>query len=243
MKVLILTAGYGTRLYPLTKDRPKPLLPVAGKLMVEHILKKLSNGVKEIDKVYFVTNEKFCEHFRRWAKTCRYPWQLQIINDHSTANENRVGAIGDIALVIKEAEICDDLLVIAGDNLFDFSISPFIRFALQKGISAGLYYVEDMELVKKYSAVEIDEQKRIIAFEEKPSSPSTHLIAICMYFFPRQSLRLLDKYIGEGNNTDEPGRYISWLSRQEDVFGYVFKGKWFDIGDMSSYERANKELQ
>lgn len=240
MKALILAAGYGTRLYPLTKDKPKPLLPVASRPMIEHILEKIE-AIEELDKIYVVTNEKFAGHFRSWKDAYSSRKEIKIINDATTSDENKRGAIGDMQLVIEEEGINDDLLVVAADNLFQFHLGDFLGFFKKKGISVGLYDFRDREAVKRYSIVEIDENKKILSFQEKPSQPRTTLIAICLYLFPREKLSLISQYLQEGNNPDAPGFYIAWLHQREPVYGFVFEGKWYDIGDLQCYEEANKE--
>ncbi len=242
MKALILAAGYGTRLYPLTKDKPKPLLPVAGKPMVEHVLKKIEE-IETIDEVYIVTNEKFAGHFREWKDTYAGRKKIKIINDETISDEDKKGAIGDMRLVIEKEGINDDLLVVAGDNLFEFDLRDFIDFFRDKGTSVGLYDFRDREAVKRYSIVEIDADKKVLNFQEKPSEPSTTLIAICLYLFPKGKLNLITEYLKEGNNPDAPGFYIAWLHRREPVYGFVFEGKWYDIGDLKCYEEANQGLQ
>ncbi len=240
MKALILAAGYGTRLYPLTEDKPKPLLPVAGRPMIEHILEKIE-AIEELDKIYVVTNEKFAGHFRHWRDTYLSRKEIKIINDATTSDENKRGAIGDMQLVIEEEEINDDLLVVAADNLFQFHLGDFLSFFQEKGAAVGLYDFRDREAVKRYSIVEIDENKKILSFQEKPSQPRTTLIAICLYLFPREKLSLISQYLQEGNNPDAPGFYIAWLHQREPVYGFVFEGKWYDIGDLQCYEEANRE--
>lgn len=240
MKALILAAGYGTRLYPLTKDKPKPLLPVAGRPMLEHVLKKIEE-IEEIDTIYVVTNEKFAGHFCEWKDTYTSRKEIKIINDATTSDEDKRGAIGDMQLVLEEEGINDDFLVVAGDNLFQFDLRDFVNFFGEKGTSVGLYDFRDREAVKRYSTVEVDGDKKILCFREKPSQPSTTLIAICLYLFPKEKLNLISEYLKEGNNPDAPGFYIAWLHRRDPVYGFVFEGEWFDIGDLKCYEEANRE--
>lgn len=239
MKALILAAGYGTRLYPLTEGQAKPLLPVAGKPMVEHIIRKIES-VAEIDEIYLVINAKFSSDFEKWARNFKTDRKITLFDDGSTDDDNKLGAIGDMKFVIEKTGVSDDMLVVAGDNLFDFELGPFVEFFNEKGISIGLYRVEPVELVKKYSVVELDEEKKVLSFEEKPEHPSTNLIAICLYLFPKNGLSLILKYLGEGNNPDAPGYYIKWLVQETKVYGFTLSGKWLDIGDFKSYEEANK---
>ncbi|MCD5397481.1 nucleotidyltransferase family protein [candidate division NPL-UPA2 bacterium] len=242
MKALILAAGYGTRLYPLTKDKPKPLLPVASRPMIEHILEKIEE-VEGVDKIYIVTNEKFAGHFRDWKDTYASRKEIKIINNATTSNDNKRGAIGDMQLVIEREKVDDDLLVIAGDNLFEFSLRDFTTFFREKGASIAVRSLPDLEAVKRYGIVKLDENKRIINFEEKPSQPTTTLVAICLYLFPKEKLNLISEYLKAGNNPDAPGFYIAWLCRREAVYGFVFAGKWYDIGDFKCYEEANREYE
>jgi len=240
MKALILGAGYATRMYPLTKDRPKPLLPVAGKPMIEHITDKVE-VLPEITHIYVVTNHKFYDHFRRWAEGYRCPKPITVLNDGTMDDATKLGAIGDIKYTIDTVKMDDDLLVVAGDNLFQHSVQDFVHFFTRKGIAVAVYDVGSKDLVRKYSEVRLDADHRIVDFIEKPEHPETTLAAICMYLFPREKLSLIHEYIAAGNNPDQPGRYIQWLHKRQPVFGFVFNEKWFDIGDLKQYEQANRE--
>ncbi|RII00686.1 nucleotidyltransferase family protein [candidate division NPL-UPA2 bacterium Unc8] len=241
MKALILCAGYATRLYPLTKDRPKSLLPVGKKPMIEYILERVEE-IEDIDKVYIVTNGKFSKHFRRWGEGYQGKKQLKIINDETFSDDEKLGAIGDIKFVIDKEKINDELLIIGGDNLFDFSLTDFIRFFnIKKRATVALYNVDDREEIKKYSVVTLNSEKRIVGFEEKPENPVTTLIAICMYIFPEKELGFVANYIKEGGNPDATGFYIAWLHRHRPVYGFTFTGNWYDIGDADLYRFVNKK--
>lgn len=244
MKVLIMAAGYAVRLYPLTKDRPKPLLPVCNRPIVDYIVDKVGK-IKEIKKMLVVTNNKFVKHFTDWSKSSRFKNKIRIINDGSLSNDDKLGAVGDIDFIIKNAKIEDDLLVVAGDNLFDFELDEFVAFAKSKqpSPSIGLYDVGSMEAVKKYGMVDIDSNKKIIKFEEKPSQPVNTLIAVCVYYFPQETLRLISEYLDEGNNSDAPGYYIDWLYQKRDTYGFIFRGSWYDIGGIASYHQACKDYE
>ncbi len=241
MKILILAAGYATRLYPLTLDKPKPLLPVANKPILEHILKNLF-VIPDISECIIVTNHKFAEKFKIWANTYQTDVSIKIIDDGTLSDVDKRGAVGDMRFVFEEKKIKDDTLVVAGDNLFDFDMMKFYSFA-KKHIpysTIGLYKVQDISAVKRYSAVEIDKKNRIIHFEEKPKQPRSNLVAICLYFFPSHTLKLVNRYIEEGNNSDQPGHYISWLYKVENTYGYKFEGEWLDIGDKNEYKKAGE---
>lgn len=242
MKGLILAAGYGTRLYPLTERQAKPLLEVSGKPMIEYIVEKIS-GIDCLDEIYIVHNEKFDDNFKRWADRYKSRKKIRLFNDGSTDDSNKLGAVGDMKFVIERTGIEDDLLVVAGDNLFDFPLEGFVDFFMKKGAAVALYRVGDMELIRKYSVVEMDDEKRIRSFEEKPENPATNLAAICLYLFPAGKLKRIFDYIGQGLNPDAPGYYIKWLVENDSVFGMVLEGDWLDIGDFKSLEEAGRKFR
>ena len=240
MRVLILAAGYATRLYPLTLNRPKPLLPVAGKPILEYIMDKIEK-VEEIGEVYVVTNQKFTEHFQGWKNNFKSKKRIEVLNDGTLSDEDKLGAVGDLRFVIEREKISDDLFVVAGDNLFQLDIPKFIDFFKEKGTSVALHDVGNKELAKRYGIVTLDQNKRIINFEEKPENPQTTLAATCMYLFSKDESGLVKDYLREGNNPDAPGYYIQWLYKKTEVYGFVFTDKWYDIGDIVQYEKADKE--
>jgi glucose-1-phosphate thymidylyltransferase len=241
VKALILCAGYATRLYPLTVDTPKPLLPVAGTPMIDYIIARLEQ-VAPVDEILVITNDTFYPQFSAWRETCRTTKPLRVFSDGTTCETAKLGAIGDMWYVIGNLTIFDDLLVIAGDNLFDFDLQSFVDFFRQHGPSVAVHDVRTLELVKHYSEIRLDGAGRIVYFREKPVAPQSTLAATCMYLFPGESLYRLGRYLEERNNPDQPGRYIHWLSAREDVYGYVFPGRWYDIGDPEQYRRVNAEF-
>lgn len=243
MNLLILGAGYATRLYPLTLNQPKPLLPVAGKPMVEHVLDNL-RGIPELNRVVVVTNAKFVDHFQRWADAYRARQsglEFTIVNDGSTDDRNKLGAIGDIHFVLRQEALDDDLIVVAGDNLFSQSLEGFGRFCRAKQAPVtGVYDVGSLELITKYNSIVVDEHDRITFFEEKPKQPRSTLTGIALYYYPRHTLPLIDRYISEGRNPDQPGRLVEWLYPQTAVYAWKVPGLWFDIGSKESLEEANQ---
>jgi glucose-1-phosphate thymidylyltransferase len=243
MKCLLLGAGYATRLYPLTKDRPKPLLPVAGVPILQRICEQLFK-VKALDKVYVVTNHRFAPHYYNWLRDYQnhraLPVPIEIFDDLTTTPDDRLGAIGDIQFVIQNAKVDDDLMVIAGDNLIEFSLQDFVEAAQPKGTAACLKDLKVKKKVSLYGAVEVNKQGRVIDFEEKPPRPRTTLISIGVYFFSKAHLPLFRQYLEEGHSKDAPGFYLQWLHKQIDVHGHVIDGEWYDIGDIDSYNAANE---
>jgi glucose-1-phosphate thymidylyltransferase len=243
MKVLILAAGYATRLYPLTLTQPKPLLPVAGKPMVDYVLDNLA-PIPGIDRVYIVTNAKFAGHFQKWAdhyRATKSELAFTIINDGSTDDTNKLGAIGDLHLVLQQENLDDDLIVVAGDNLFSQSLEQFGVFCRNKNQPVlGVYDVGSLDQAKKYGVVDADSGGRITSFIEKPENPASTLIGIALYFYPRATLPLIRQYLAEGNNPDQPGRLIQWLYSRQPVFTWTVPGIWYDIGSKETLEEANR---
>jgi len=243
MKLIILAAGYATRLYPLTLNQPKPLLPVAGKPMLEHVLDNV-RMIKAIDRAYVVTNAKFVSHFQQWADRYQHPdlnFSFTIVDDHSTDDSNKLGAIGDLHLVLTKFQIDDDIIVIGGDNLFSEDLSGFGDYCKQKNSPVtGVYDVGDLEQIKKYNAIEIDENHRITYFEEKPKQPKSTLTGIALYFYPKSTLPLIHQYIAEGNNPDQPGRLVQWLYPRVPFYVWKVPGLWYDVGSIETLEEANR---
>jgi glucose-1-phosphate thymidylyltransferase len=243
MKLIILAAGYATRLYPLTLNQPKPLLAVAGKPMIEHVLDNLA-PVREIDHAYVVTNAKFADHFRRWAETYgagREGVAFSIVNDQSTDDSNKLGAIGDLNLVLTRKEVDDDIIVVAGDNLFSHSLEEFGQFARAKDAPVlAVYDVGDLEEIRKYNSIEVDGEGRITFFEEKPAHPKSTLTGIALYYYPRSSLRLIRRYVEEGNNPDQPGRLVQWMYTRTPFHTWRVPGIWYDVGSKETLEEANR---
>jgi glucose-1-phosphate thymidylyltransferase len=243
MKVLILAAGYATRLYPLTLTQPKPLLPVAGKPMIEYVLDNIA-PIGGIDRVYVVTNAKFAGQFQQWSehyRATKSQLHFTIVNDHSTDDSNKLGAIGDMHLVLRQEKVEDDLIVVAGDNLFSQSLEGFGAFCRQKKAPVlAVYDVGSLEEIKKYNAISLDAGGKITFFEEKPKAPASTLTGIALYFYPKTVLPMIHQYMAEKNNPDQPGRLVQWMYPQTPVYTWRVPGIWFDIGSKESLEEAGR---
>ncbi len=245
MKAIILAAGYATRLRPLTETIAKPLLPVGGRPMIDYIYDKLVE-VPEVDAVHVVTNHKFAQGFQAWADAHSGHLSVQVHDDGTLSNEDRLGAIGDIRFTVERAGLQgDDLLIIAGDNLFDFSLADYVAFWRAKGDGSciALYQCPDMELVKQYSIVELDQNQRVTSFIEKPQNPTTNLVGIATYIYHRDHIPLIERYLEEGNSADQPGNFIAWLHKRVPVYGYRFPGEWLDIGNHQQLLYADNAMR
>ena len=243
MKVIILAAGYATRLYPLTLTQPKPLLLVAGKPMIDYVLDSLA-PIDGLAHVYVVTNAKFAGHFQKWAgrnRAAELQFNLTIVNDGSTDDTNKLGAIGDLHLVLTRERVDDDLIVVAGDNLFSQRLGDFGKFCRAKNSAVlGVYNVGSLEEAKKYNSIQLDADGRIIWFEEKSKTPASSLIGIALYYYPRAILSFIRQYVAEGNDRDQPGRLVQWLYPRVPVYTWVVPGVWYDIGSKETLEEANR---
>lgn len=242
MKAIILAAGYATRLYPLTETVAKPLLPVGGRPMLDYLLDAIRD-VDEIDAIHVVTNHKFAPDFADWAKAHD---DITVHDDGTTSDDDRLGAIGDIAFVVDRADLnADDLLVVAGDNLFDYSLADYATWWRRKGEASAvvLYDVGDLELVKKYSNVDVDSHDRLTSLTEKPEHPTSTLAATAAYIYHRAHVALVHTYLAESNSPDQPGRFLAWLVPRAPVYGYTVHGDWRDIGDASQLLEADNALR
>jgi glucose-1-phosphate thymidylyltransferase len=240
VKALLLAAGYATRLRPLTDEVAKPLLPVAERPMVDWILDRIEAS-GEVDEVHLVTNAVYAPAFERWAAG-----NDVIVHDDGThTNEDRLGALGDIRLAVARGELgAGELLVIAADNLFEFSLADYIAFWRARGGSAiAVHRLADPSLAPLYGVVELGEGDRIVGMEEKPEHPRSDLVSTAAYLFSEAHLGLLDAYLDEGNAPDPPGRFPSWLCEREPVYGFSFSESWLDIGDPGQLLEADNRYR
>jgi glucose-1-phosphate thymidylyltransferase len=241
MKALILAAGYATRLYPLTVNTPKPLLKLKNRPIIDYILDKVEQ-VGDVDQITVISNNKFSDQFDEWLtpKKAYSPSRYKLVNDGSNTVGERLGALGDIDLAIRESVIDDDLLVVGGDNLFDFNLNDFVRFSYENRPyhSMCLYLPGNHLDFTRYGIAQLSECSQILSFEEKPRLPKSNLIASCIYFIPKEKLRLIKAYLNAGNNNDTPGLYMRWLVEHDKVFGRICEGMWFDLGDFDSISEA-----
>ena len=241
MKCLILAAGYATRLYPLTENFPKPLLDVGGKTILDWLVDDIHTAGL-VDEFVVISNHKFAHHFEKWAaaKTMK----ITVVDDGTDSNETRLGAVKDIQFAIEKLGLDDDMLVIAGDNVLDFSLTKFIAYAKQKNTSCIMRYYEQSEKkLTKCGVVEIDDSDRIVSMEEKPAAPKSHWCCPPFYYYTQSDAKLVAKGIAAGCGTDAPGSYIAWLCTQTPVFAMEMPGKRFDVGNLESYNKIKEEYR
>ena len=253
MKAVILCAGYATRLYPLTINQPKALLPVLNKPLLDYIIEK-TEKIEGIDKTYIVTNDKFHANFENWlskrenAKKKMGNFQtslvaldkkkIEIVNDKTTSNENRLGGLGDLWFAVKKFKIDDDLLIVCGDNLFDSDLNEMTDFfgKIKKPV-IGVYDVGDANEARKMGVVS-EKNGKIEVFEEKPQEPKGTLCSIGIYLYPRECIREIGEYMKTGKLKDGPGHLINYFLRFRDIHSFEIRGKWHDIGSLETYEKV-----
>ena len=239
MKCLILAAGYATRLYPLTVNFPKPLLTVGEKTILDWLVDDI-DAAGEVDEYVVISNHKFAHHFDAWANTKRQ--KITVVDDGTDTNETRLGAVKDIQFAIDRLGLDDDMLVIAGDNVLDFSLTKFIQYAKRKQTSCIMRYYEpnDQKLLK-CGVVTVDADDKILGMTEKSPTPATHWCCPPFYYYTKSDASLVQKGIESGCGTDAPGSYIAWLCTQVPVHAMEMPGKRYDIGNLESYERVKAE--
>ena len=241
MQALILAAGYGTRLQPYITNYPKPLLEICGKSVITYLIEKIE-AIDDIASITVVTNNKFFGQFQAWRKKIKTKKPVVILNDGTNCPGERLGAVGDMALVFGKKASTEDYVVIGGDNFFNDGLEGFIRFAYNESqhASIGLFDIKDKDKASEYGVAVMDDENRIVEFYEKPKNPKSSLVAMCLYYFSHNVLYTVTEYMYSSGYSDAIGNYISWLSKKDRVYGYVFKKDWFDIGDIDVFEKAKR---
>ncbi len=240
MKAIVLAAGYATRLYPLTIHQPKALLPIAGKPILNYIADQIVS-IPQVNEMLVISNHKFAPHFLEWKDQQRYRCPITIVDDGTTSDENKLGAIGDIHLALEKHKIQEDVLIIAGDTYFTFSLHDFYSFYEKNQKDCFLAKeINDPSQLQRMGVIEIDTQHKVIGFEEKPKQPKSNKASFAGYIYRKDTLPMFQQYLNEGGNPDAPGFFPAWLYKKKDVYAYVFEGDCFDIGTPESYHEVNE---
>ena len=237
ISAILLAAGYGTRLYPLTKNRPKALLPLGRGVVLDRILSGVQS-VPGLSRVILVTNHRFVRQFAAWSQQRRAP--LEVVDDGTATPETRLGAIRDLLLGLTRVEQHDDALVLGTDNLFTWSLVDFVAFAKTKrpAVTIALRTVRSRQEASRCAVVELNGDGRLVHCVEKPAQPASLTVSLCVYYIPASSRGRLEEFVKRGGNADAPGYFVEWLVKQEAVYGFMTEGMWFDIGSQETYRRA-----
>lgn len=243
MKCVLLAAGYATRLYPLTINMPKSLLLVGDKTILEHILAKVEE-VPDVDEVILVTNSKFAEQFKIFVTAHSGMKPIVVIDDGTEDNDHRLGAIADLSLAVECARINDDILVLAGDNLFNFTLKDFVTYFHSVRTNCITTYEEkSLEALRTTGVIELSADNRVLSFEEKPHEPKANNAVPPFYLYTRETLPLIKRFLEAGENADAPGQFVHWLVREKTVYAFRFTGRRYDIGSLVSYEEAKRVFE
>lgn len=239
MTCVVLAAGYATRMYPLTLNFPKPLLEIGGKRIIDWLLDDMeSSGV---DRTVVISNHKFIDQFSSWAKTRK---NTIVIDDGSVDNDHRLGAVKDIEFAIESLNLDDDLIILAGDNVLDFSFKKFIEYGKAKGTTCIMrHYQPSIEKLRKTGVVVVDENDCVLSMEEKPQSPKSNWAVPPFYFYTREDSNMIKEGIAAGCGTDAPGSFISWLVTKRPVHAYEMPGHRYDVGSIEGYEKIKAEYK
>jgi glucose-1-phosphate thymidylyltransferase len=244
MKVILPSAGYATRMYPLTLDKPKALLQVGEKAIIDYIVESVCK-INEVDEIIVVTNAKFYDKFLEWSKSFDCKIRVKVLNDGTNNSEERLGAVGDINFVLEKEKIDDDFIVVNSDNLFTFDLLKMYENFKKNGNNiVSIYDVGDLNVARRMGNPRIDENNKIIYFKEKNQSTVSTLCSIGIYFFKREIILMIKKYLIEGNSGDRPGDFLEWLYKERDIYGHLFDSnlyEWFDIGDIETYEKVREK--
>jgi glucose-1-phosphate thymidylyltransferase len=239
MKAIILAGGYAKRLWPLTKNNPKQLLSVGGRPMIEYIIEKLETQ-NEIEKVIISTNEKFEDNFKEWLSGYKLSKDIELVIEPTLSEKDKLGSVGALGYVIREKNIDEELMIIGGDNLFEFDLRDLINYYRKKrGDVVALYDLKSIQKARSYGVAKVDEKMRIIDFVEKPENPPSTLVSTACYMLSPEGVKSILTYLEKGENPDAIGFFIKWLIKKERVFGFVFSGRWFDIGSLESLKEAD----
>lgn len=239
MKALILAAGYATRLYPITLKTPKSLLKIGSRYVIDRIIDKIL-AVDDIKEIYIVTNSRFKGQFDNWLSGYKSPVKIKIIDDGTYSNDTRLGAIGDINFVLESEGIDEDLLVIAGDILFNLDLDSLVMLGKKKSSSVMCSrLLSPAKIANKYGNIVLDDDDSIIAFEEKPEKPLSSFAATPIYFLRKDSLQQIRHCLADNPGLDAPGNFIKYLINKEPVYSFVTDCEWHDIGDKDQLVKAD----
>ena len=240
MRCLILAAGYATRLYPITENFPKPLLDVNGKSIIDWLIDDIEDN-KLVDEYIIISNHKFYNHFLSWKENSKLKDKITILDDGTTSNENRLGAVNDIEFAIDRLSIDDDLMILAGDNLLDFSLRDFVLYFNNKNATSIMrYYTDDQKRLIKSANIKIDDMDKVTDMIEKPENPISNWCSPAFYILKRDDLKYVKIALNDGCGYDAPGSFICWLHKKSPVYAFEMPGKRYDIGTIETYEEVKK---
>ena len=240
MKNIVIAAGYATRLYPLTENFPKPLLKIGQRSILERMLDDIDH-IDDIDEHIIVTNHKFAPIFEEWLSGVAYKKPIRIIDDGTSTNETRLGAVRDLLLAISECNVDDDIMVLAADNILDFSFQGFVDFFHKKGSSVIMCYHEpELKRLQRTGVIAVDDTMRVLEMQEKPQVPVSELAVPPFYIYRRSDLPLIKDCLAHGCGFDAPGNPAHYLVDVTSIHAWPMPGSRYDIGSLDSYKEAQE---
>ena len=238
MKTIVIAAGYATRLGELTKNFPKPLLKIGNKSILERMLDDIDT-ITDIDEHIIITNHRFAPFFEDWAKEQHYSKPVTIVDDGTSTNETRLGAVGDLLFTMNQLRLNDDLLVVAADNLLFFSFRDFVDFAKEKQTSCIMYHEQpSIEKLQRTGVVVLDENNRVLEMAEKPQEPKTHYAVPPFYIYLCKDLDLVRHSLENGCGVDAPGNLAHYMVDHTTMHAWHMSAGRFDIGSLDTYYEA-----
>ncbi|MCL2665894.1 MAG: nucleotidyltransferase family protein [Defluviitaleaceae bacterium] len=243
MKAIILAAGYATRMFPLTENTPKALLPFGGRCVIDYIIDQLIN-LPAVNEIIVVTNDKYYGAFLKWAEAANSSIPIKLLNDGSTSNSDRLGAIGDIQFAVDKIKIDSDVLIIAADNYFTFNLKDMYDAFIKTNCDLlCAKHIEDKELLKGFAVAETDENNKILTLVEKPQDPQSNTALFAVYFYKKETVPMFKKYLDDGNPFDAPGYFPQWLHKIKNIYAWFTDGECYDIGTIAAYNELNKKME
>lgn len=240
MKHIVIAAGYATRLYPLTENFPKPLLRVGNDTILGRMVSDV-DGIVEVTGHIVVVNHKFVDHFKEWRDGLKGRKPVEIVDDGTTTNEGRLGAVRDLLLGMERMEVEDDIMVTAADNILEFSMTGFVDFFKEKGTSVIMCHEEpELRRLQRTGVIAVDEAWRVKEMQEKPEKPVSHWAVPPFYIYSRKDLDLIRGAVGDGCGTDAPGNLAHYVVDHSVVHAWRMPARRFDIGSLDSYEEAKR---
>lgn len=240
MKNIIIAAGYATRLYPLTENFPKPLLKIGDSTILDRMLADIDQ-IPDIDEHIIVTNHRFAPIFEEWKAKSNYKKPVTIIDDGTTDNDNRLGAVRDLLLALDSCKVNDDIMVLAADNILDFSLKGFIDYFKEKGSSVIMCHHEpELRKLQRTGVIAVDDDMKVLQMQEKPEVPVSNWAVPPFYIYKKSDLPLIRECMDHGCGFDAPGNLAHYLTDVTILHAWPMPGSRFDIGSMDSYQEAQE---
>lgn len=238
MKNIIIAAGYATRLYPLTENFPKPLLKIGNSTILDRMMAD-TDAIPDIDGHIIVTNHRFAPIFEEWKSSSNYTRPVTIIDDGTSTNDTRLGAVRDLLLALESCSVDDDIMVLAADNILDFPLRGFVDYFKEKGTSVIMCHHEpELRKLQRTGVIAVDDSMKVLEMQEKPERPVSNWAVPPFYIYSRKDLPLIRECMEHGCGFDAPGNLARHLTGVTTLHAWPMPGSRFDIGSLDTYREA-----